>query len=49
MVKLARMLDDAGNTVDDVAKIKTEFLARREMISQLLFIKRKHNQHLQLR
>ena len=38
MVKLARMLDDAGNTVDDVAKLKTEFLARREMISQLLFI-----------
>jgi hypothetical protein len=41
MVKLARMLDDAGNTVDDVAKLKTEFLARREMISQLLFIQKK--------
>ena len=41
LVKLARMLDDAGNTVDDVAKLKTEFLARREMISQLLFIQKK--------
>jgi hypothetical protein len=41
LVKLARMLDDAGNTVDDVAKLKAEFLSRREMISQLLFIQKK--------
>ena len=41
MVKIARQFDDISIRPDDAKALTAEFLARREMISQLLFIQKK--------